>query len=110
MIPDAAVEAAAKAMYAALYTDPFENQQGEGRQEFLTMARAALEAAAPHMLEQAERELSDAKRVIALLVLEAGGKVSISRRAVAELSDNTLIETTQDVINGGWVIRAGTPA
>lgn len=71
---------------------------------------AALEAAAPYMLEQVERELADAKRVIAMLVLEAGGKVTIGRRAITELSDDTVIETTQDVINGGWVIRARVPA
>jgi hypothetical protein len=59
---------------------------------------------------QVERELVDAKRMIALLVAEAGGKVSISRRAIAEISDETVIETTQDVVNGGWVIRTRVPS
>lgn len=101
MIPVEAVEAAAQVMLDKMYDDKTLSVDDEDRD----LMRAALEAAAPHMLEQVERELTDAKRVIALLVTEAGGKASISRRAMTELPDETSIETTQDVINGGWVIR-----
>ena len=105
-IPNEAVEAAARVMLDKMYNDKTLRVDDEDRD----IMRAALEAAAPHMLEQVERELADAKRVIAMLVLEAGGKVTIGRRAITELSDDTVIETTQDVINGGWVIRARVPA
>jgi hypothetical protein len=105
-IPDEAVEAAAKAL------DP--QTMGSGgalaekfKEQTRAEARRILEAAAPYLMAEVERELSDAKRMIALLVLEAGGKVAISRRAVAELSNETVIETMQDVVNGGWVIRTG---
>lgn len=108
MIPEAAVEAAAAGMATQAWEE-WDRVPDAARRLFMRDARIALEAAAPHMLEQAERELSDANRVIALLVLEAGGKVSISRCAVAELSDDTLTEVSQDVINGGWVIRARRP-
>lgn len=108
MIPDEAVEAAARAL------DP--QTMGSGgalaekfKEETRAEARRILEAAAPHLMAEVERELSDAKRVIALLVREAGGKVAISRRAVAGLPNATVIETTQDVINGGWVLRTKEP-
>ena len=96
MIPAEAVEAAYKGWreQAALDGSIFEYN-----------LRAALEAAAPHMLAELERELTEAQRVIALLLLEAGGKVALSRRVITELSDDTVIETTQDIINGGWVLR-----
>ena len=99
MIPDEAVEAAAAKLPAIWSSSPV----------YRDNLRAALEAAAPHIAAEVERELTDAKRVIALLVGEAGGKVAISRRAIAELSDATILETTQDVINGGWIIRTRIP-
>ena len=102
-ISNEAVEAAAK---AASGPWTWGDLDAEDKAEELFAARQALAAAAPYMLAEVERELTEAKRVIALLVLEAGGKVSLSRRAVAELSNETVIETMQDVINGGWVIRA----
>ena len=100
LITERAVEAAV----AAVYGDGLEVPA-----EFGLDMRMALHAAAPHMLSDIERELTDAKRVIALLVAEAGGKVTISRKAITEISDATVLETTQDVINGGWVIRARDP-
>ena len=106
-IPDEAVEAAAKAAYQSQYADPWE--MSTDKDEFRDIARAALEAVVPRLVEDVERELSDAKRMVALLVLEAGGKVALSRRAITEVSNRTIIETTQDVINGGWVIRARVP-
>jgi len=99
VIPDEAVEAGLAAFYANCDTDL----------DGLRAVMAILEAAAPHLMADIERELSDAKRMIALLVLEAGGKVALSSRAMDEVSDQTMIETAQDVINGGWVIRARTP-
>jgi hypothetical protein len=52
VIPPEAVEVVARAMYASLYADPFDKQVGEGRQEFLAMAHAAIESAAPHMFQR----------------------------------------------------------
>jgi hypothetical protein len=101
VIPDEAVEAALAAQLS------FKNQRGMDNSA--NLMRHILEAAAPHMMAEVERELSDAKRMIALLVLEAGGKVALSRRAITEVSDETIIETMQDVVNGGWVIRARVP-
>ena len=104
-ISDKALEVAVKAWdrhWGDRYGDEALEEMGEE-------VRVALEAAAPYMLGQVEQELIEAKRVIALLVLEAGGKVALSRRAITELSDETVIETTQDVVNGGWVIRARKP-
>lgn len=106
MIPAQAVEAATDALVASKLGD----HPGINGEEFVEAAMAALEAAAPYMLAELEREVTEAKRVIALLLLEAGGKVAISRRAIAELPDDTVIETTQDIINGGWVIRARAAA
>ena len=103
-ISDEAVEAAADRMQQFCLA-----HDRDGVQPWTTYARAALEAAAPYMLEEVERELTDAKRVIALLVSEAGGKVAVSRRAITELSNDTVIETAQDVIHGGWVIRTTNP-
>lgn len=97
MIPAEAVEAARVAAFERYGTKPD-----------TAYIRTLLNAASPHLLADVERELTDAKRMIALLILEAGGKVALSRRAIAEISDETVIETTQDVINGGWVIRAGS--
>lgn len=94
MIPDAAVEAAESAA---------EEQGFDAHRSYVL---CILEAAAPHMRESIERELADTNRVVALLVTEAGGKVSLSRRAITEMPDDTVLETTQDVVNGGWVIRA----
>ena len=105
MNPEQAVEAATDALVASKLGD----HPGINGEEFAEAAMAALEAAAPYMLAEVERELAEAKRVIALLVLEAGGKVALSSRAITEISDETIIETTQDVINGGWVIRAVRP-
>lgn len=110
MIPAQAVEAAAKAMLAAgNHVGGWDALPVFMQDNYLRDARAALEAAAPYMAGEVERELAEAKRVIALLVLEAGGKVALSSRAITEISDETIIETTQDVINGGWVIRAVRP-
>jgi len=109
VIPDEAVEAAARAAFAL--SDPME-EWGEiperSRNRYRDEVTAVLEAAAPHM---ADDELPiEAKRVIALLVLESGGTVLVSRRAISELSDETVLESTQDPLTGGWVIRAIAPS
>ena len=111
-IPEAAVEAAAKVIALSTHTITEADWEWEHlpKEHYYETARLALEVASPRLLDEAERELRDAKRMIALLVLEAGGKVAISRRAVTELSDETVIATMQDVVNGGWVIRARVPS
>lgn len=53
MIPEQLVDLAAKAMYASQYADPFERVSGDRREEFLEMARAAIESVAPRLMEQA---------------------------------------------------------
>jgi hypothetical protein len=68
-----------------------------------------LEAATPHMLGEAESEMVNLKRIIALLILNAGGKATVSRRALAELSDETSLETAEDPASDGWVIRVTVP-
>lgn len=106
-IPEAAVEAAARAIYERTFgPEGWGGLPEKPRKQYADDARFILEAAAPHMLADIERDLSDAKRVIALLVSEAGGKAAISRKSVTELPADIVIETTQDIINGGWVIRA----
>ena len=110
MIPAEAVEAAARFIVRTVDERSWEHLMPSHQEWYRDKARAALEAAAPYMLAELERELTEAKRVIALLLLEAGGKVAISRRAITDLSDDTVIETTQDIINGGWVIRARAAA
>ena len=83
-----------------------------GDLEVIDFAYKQLHRGATTMRAESDRlegELKDAQRIIAILVQQAGGKAAISRRAIAELPDETFIETTQDVINGGWVIRAKMP-
>lgn len=46
MVSDELVEAAAKAMYASQYADPYDNTDTEQQQEFREMARAAIETLA----------------------------------------------------------------
>ena len=61
MIPEAAVEAAAKAHFENGWGDSvhWEDAEAEARSEALGDMRAALEAAAPHMIQAAKAEAWD---------------------------------------------------
>lgn len=112
MIPDEAVEAAARAAFALSDNgEEWGNIPERTRKRYREEVAAVLEAAAPHMQDSAEDGLpTEALRVIALLVLEAGGEVSVSRRAINDLSDDTVLESTQEPVSGAWVIRAIAPS
>jgi len=58
MIPEKAVEAAAKAVYEDTFGKSWAEESEEYRNELRGTTRAALEAAAPHMLQDL-RELVD---------------------------------------------------
>ena len=59
VIPDAAVEAAAVAVYGAECADLGADEEPKVKASYLSDARAALEAAAPHMLEEAKADAWD---------------------------------------------------
>ena len=57
VIPEAAVEAAAKAMYEkGMWSPPFRDARSHAREGYLTQARHALEAAVPHLMAAAFNE------------------------------------------------------
>jgi len=62
MIPEAAVEAAARAIHAMWMAPDGIGWEGDpdAQEAYLDEARAAIEAAAPHMLNLAKREAWDA--------------------------------------------------
>jgi hypothetical protein len=112
VIPDEAVEAAARAAFLLSDTGEEWGQIPErSRKRYREEVATVLDAAAPHMQDSADDDLTpEAKRLIALLILEAGGEVSISRRAIDELSDETVLESTREPLSGTWVIRAIAPS
>lgn len=77
-------------------------------QDRLNFAYQQLQRGA-NTLSDMERDLRDAKRMVALLVIKAGGEVSVSDRALLGLSNETIIETMDNVIEGGMVLRVRTP-
>lgn len=108
--PAEAVEAAAKAAYSLSdEAQEWDDLSDRRRQRYRHEVTLVLEAAAPHMIGEAEGEMVNLKRIIALLVLDAGGRATVSRRDMAALSDETFIETTEDVTAGSWVIRVDPP-
>jgi hypothetical protein len=109
VISDEAVEAAARKLFQSTMDEPWEAASFSQEDEFRERARGILEAATPHMLGEAESEMVNLKRIIALLILNAGGKATVSRRALAELSDETSLETAEDPASDGWVIRVTVP-
>ena len=75
VIPEAAVEAAARALYsgAPIYDEergvitgykPWESAEPAYQEHMLNEARSALEAAAPHMLAEAKADAWDEGRVV----------------------------------------------
>lgn len=70
MIPDAAVEAAAIAVYGAECADLWVDEEPKVKASYLSDARLALEAAAPHMLAD------EAKLAAVILALDPFERVA----------------------------------
>lgn len=103
-IPDESVPMIARnAAWVALAIE-FPNSDLIHSEEFARALDKALEAAAPHLMAAADKDLEQATRMVAALVLKSGGKVSFSAHDLAD--DFTVLTTTPNVATGELDIEA----